>query len=99
MPPRRLNGIIYAATGPAHADHIARHSWLRHPLLKRGADIPTPFLRLSLRCFLRLQLIKAIAVALAITAVIQREHIDFRRRKLLRQAVPNLALPVALMQK
>src|ERR1700676_1171422 len=99
MPPRRLDRIIYSATGAAHPDHVARHSWLRDQILKRGINIARPFLRLNLRCFLRRQLIKSIATALAISAVVQREHVDSRCRKLLRQAVPNLALPIALMQK
>src|ERR1700688_1315292 len=99
MSPRRLNGIIYSTAGPAHADHVTRHSWLRFQILNRGVDVARPFLRLDLRCFLRRQLIKPIAGTLAKAAVVQREHIDSRRRKLLRQAVPNLALPVALMQK
>src|ERR1700688_3754714 len=99
MPPRGLNGIIYSATRAAHANHIARHSWLRDQILKRGINIAWPFLRLNLRRLLWRQLIKSVAIALAKAAVVQREHIDSRRRKLLRQAVPNLALPVALMQK
>src|ERR1700688_2166785 len=99
MPPRGLNGIIYSATRAAHANHIARHSWLRDQILKRGINIAWPFLRLNLRRLLWRQLITSVAIALAKSAVVQREHIDSRRRKLLRQAVPNLALPGAVGQK
>src|ERR1700719_2381430 len=99
MPPRGLNGIIYSATGAAHADHVAGHSWLRDQILKRGINIARPFLLLDLRCFLRRQLIKSIAIALAEAPVVHRKNIYPRRRKLLRQAVPNLALPIALVQK
>src|ERR1700688_1785824 len=99
MPPRGLNGIIYSPTRAAPANTIARHSWLRDQILKRGINIAWPFLRLNLRRLLWRQLIKSVAIALAKSAVVQREHIDSRRRKLLRQAVPNRALPVALVQK
>src|ERR1700722_1601916 len=99
MAPRGLNGVIYAAAGAAHANHIAAHSWLRHQVLKSVINIAWPFLRLHLRRFLRRQLIKSVATAIAVASVVQREHIDSCRRELLRQAVPNLALPVTLMQK
>src|ERR1700688_3992172 len=99
MASRGLNRIIYSATRSPHANHIARHPWLRQQVLKRRVDIAWPFLRLSLSCLLWRQLIKPIAIALAKSAVVQRQHIDSRRRKLLRQSIPNFALPVALMQK
>src|ERR1700688_383167 len=99
MPPRGLNGIIYSPTRAAPANTIARHSWLRDQILKRGINIAWPFLRLNLRRLLWRQLIKSVAIALAKAAVVQRQYIDSRRRKLRRQAVPNLALPVALVQK
>src|ERR1700681_346332 len=99
MPPRRLDRIIYSATGAAHPDHVSCHAWLRDKILKRSINIARLFLRLNLRCFLRRQLIKSIATAIAIAAVVQREHVDPRRSKLLREPVPTLALPIALMQK
>jgi hypothetical protein len=67
--------------------------------LKGLVDVARPLVSHYLRRLLLRQLIKSIASALAEATVVQREHVDSGRRKLCGEAIPDLALPVALMEQ
>src|SRR5271166_5402900 len=99
MTPRGLYGIVHATTRPAHADYIARDTWLRDQILKGSVNVSGPFLRLHLGVFLGRQLVKCLATAFAEAAQIKGEHVDPRGCQLTGQVVPYLALPVALVQQ
>jgi hypothetical protein len=70
---------------------------LRLQILEGHIDIAGPLAGLFLR-FLRRCFSNGYAAAFSEAAQIHRKHVDAGRSQLLRQLVPNLALPVALMQ-
>src|SRR5208282_410586 len=93
-----LNGVIDPATGATHADHVARNTRLRHQILESNVDVARPLRPFSLRAFRR-NLVDRVATTLSKAAEVQREDVDSRGRELPGQAVPNLALAVALVQE
>jgi hypothetical protein len=66
--------------------------------LKGLVDVARPLLRDDLRRRSLWQLVESVATALPESPVIQRDDVDTRRGKLLGKAIPDLALPIALMQ-
>src|SRR4029077_9827188 len=98
MAARYLNGIIDPATRATHADRVTRNARLGHQIPKGGVEVTGPLFSLNLRHLLPRQFLERVSTALPKPAVIQSEHVDSHCRELLGQAVPNLALAVALMQ-
>src|SRR5271165_4373406 len=96
---RGLNGVVHSATRAPHANHVARHPRLRHQVLKGDIDVAGPLFPDHLSRLLRRHLVEALAATLSKATHIQRENVDSRACELLGQAVPNLALAVALMQQ
>src|ERR1700756_3119249 len=99
MTARGLHGILNSATGAADADDVALHAGLGLQVCEGSVDVAGPFFILYAGSFLARELVKTIAAAFAIAAVIERENIDPGGCQLLGEAVPDFALAIALMQK
>src|ERR1700723_377422 len=99
MSARRLHGIIYAAARSANADEIVPHAGLGLQVPEGRVNVAGPLLRLNLSFLLRGEGIVGRAAAFPEPTVIESEDIDACRRELFTQGVPNLSLPVALMQQ
>src|ERR1700722_9721459 len=98
MAARRLDGIIYAATGASDADNVAGDAGLRDQILKRDVDVAGKFFVHDFRRLIGREFVEWVAGTFAEAAIVQGEHVDSRLRELLSQAVPNFALAVALVQ-
>src|SRR5580704_13366777 len=95
----QLNGVIHPAAGSPDSDFIPLHMSLRIEILKSYVDIVRPYFGNDSPMLLRCQFVIGSAAALAEAAIVQGENVYTRCGRTLRERVPRLALPVALMQK
>ena len=98
MSPRQLNGIVHAAACPAGAEARFVHAGLVKQILEGGVDIARPLLPRS-GLLLGGEGEKTLAAAFAISAIVERENVNARRRELRGEWIPRLALAVALVQQ
>src|SRR6266478_7874998 len=98
MPSRRLNGIVHAATRPAHSDVVAYHAGLREQVLERRINVVRP-LGTHLRNRFGRKLVEPLSLTIPIAAVIERQNINSCRGELAGKVIPNSALPIALVQQ
>ena len=94
-----LDGVVNAATGSAHSDHVSLDAWLGDQILKSRVNVAGPLISLYCLIFLRRQLVESRAVAIAEAAQIEGKHVNPGDRQFAAEIVPDLPLPVALVQE